>query len=485
LYRLLSKSRVLAVRQCARRLWLEVHRPDLRVYVDDTRRRFEQGRRLNILVRQLYPDGVLIDEDLALENALELTAAHLAGSPHRPLFEATFSAHGTSVRADIIRKSTEGFELTEVKSSTRLKLHHLDDCAVQHWIISEAGYRVAKTTLAHINTKFVYQGNGDYSGLMRHLDVTERVIERLPRVPDWIEQGVETLSLPKEPEIATGPHCNSPFSCPFMDHCSPQKTTYPVERLPGGGRIVQALLNEGIRDIREIPDHRLHKPLQERVRQVTVSGVPYVSAEIGETLQALPYPRYYLDFEAIQFAIPRWANTRPYQQLPFQWSCHLETSPGELEHREFLDDSGEPPMRACAETLVSALGTRGPVFSYSNYERTVIHQLAARFPDLAQALRDLSERLVDLLPLVKAHYYHPAMKGSFSVKAVLPTVAPELSYQSLGEVQDGVGAQIAYEQLIDKAVPSAQRQDLPEKLKEYCRLDTLVMVKLVWFLEKR
>ena len=176
-----------------------------------------------------------------------------------------------------------------------------------------------------------------------------------------------------------------------------------------------------------------------------------------------------------------WAGTRPYEQLPFQWSCHVERRPGVLDHLEFLDTSGGSPLRACAESLVDALGSVGPILTYSRFERDVINRLAARFPDLKDALQALTGRLVDLLPLVKAHYYHPAMKGSFSIKAVLPTVAPGLSYDALGEVRDGIAAQLAYEALIDAQTPPAHRSVLAAQLREYCRLDTLAMVELVQY----
>ena len=479
----LSKSRLIAVRQCRRRLWLEVNRPGLQIYAAGTLQRFAQGQQLNALIRRLYPDGVLIDEKLTLQDAIAFTAAHLARSPQSPLFEATFSSHQVAVRADIFRKTQDGFELTEVKSSTRLKPHHLVDCAVQNWVISQAGHPVQRTLLAHIDTRFVYRGDGDYSGLLRHEDVTDRIADLVPAVPGWIDEGLEILSLASEPDVATGPHCTRPFSCPFIAHCSPPATEYPVSLLPGGGRIINELLAEGIEDIRDIPDGRLHKPLQQRVRQATLSGDPYIAPELGNVLRSLPYPRCYLDFEAIQFAIPRWAGTRPYQQLPFQWSCHIESAPGQLQHAEFLDSSGEAPMHACAEALIDALGSGGPIFTYSRYERTVIHQLAARFPELAEQLHGLTERLFDLLPLIKAHYYHPAMKGSYSLKAVLPTVAPELGYDGLGDVQDGIGAQLAYESLIDANTPAQQRRSLSNQLREYCRLDTLAMVRLVRFFE--
>jgi len=482
---MLSKSRIMAGRQCQRRLWLEVNRPELRVFASETRRRFAQGHRLNELVHRMLPDGLLIDDGLPLNSALKQTASALARDPERLLFEATFSSHRVLVRADIFAKVADGFQLTEVKSSTRVKPNHLVDCAIQTWVIDAAGYPVERTVLAHVDTGFVYPGDGDYRGLLRRVDVSERIADLLPEVAGWVDAGLGTLSLRHEPQIAVGPHCTTPYPCPFVAHCRPPPAEYPVESLPGGGRVVAELLAEGVRDLRDIPPGRLHKPLHQRVYQATLRGTPYIAEGLGETLRAMPFPRFYLDFESIQFAVPIWPGTRPYEQLPFQWSCHVEPRPGMLRHSEFLDTSGRPPLRACAEALLEALGNQGPIFTYSHFEREVINRLAAHLPDLAPALRPLSDRLVDLLPLVRAHYYHPAMKGSYSIKSVLPTIAPHLAYEALGDVHDGVEAQLAYEALIDPSTPPARAAVLDAELREYCRLDTLAMVELVRFFAGR
>ena len=482
---MLSKSRVIAGRQCPRRLWLEVNRPELRVYDGRAQRRFAQGHQLDALVRRLHPEGILIDGRMPPASALQHTAAHLAEDPARPLFEAAFSSHGVLVRADIFAKVGAGFHLTEVKSSTRVRPGHLIDCAIQAWVITAAGYPVDRTILAHIDTRFVYRGDGDYTGLLRHVDVGERIADLLPEVAGWVEAGLATLLLREEPQIAVGRQCSDPYPCPFMDHCRPPAAEYPVGLLPGGGRVIAELQAEGIEDVRDIPPGRLHKPLQQRVHQATLSGTPYIAAELGATLRALPYPRHYLDFEAIQFAIPRWPDTRPYEQLPFQWSCHTEPNAGELVHHEFLDTSGQPPLRRCAETLLETLRGDGPILTYSRFERDVMNRLAARFPDLAAGLRALNGRLLDLLPLVRTHYYHPAMKGSFSIKAVLPTISPRLGYHALGEVRDGIAAQVAYETIIDPMTTPARRATLSDELRDYCRLDTLAMVELVRFFSAR
>ncbi|MCA9316594.1 MAG: DUF2779 domain-containing protein, partial [Planctomycetes bacterium] len=200
------------------------------------------------------------------------------------------------------------------------------------------------------------------------------------------------------------------------------------------------------------------------------------SGEARRTLSRLPYPRYYLDFETINFAVPRWRGTRPYQQVPFQWSLHIEGRGGELESRAHLDLSGDHPTRSLADALLDAIGPVGPVFMYTSFERTCLRTLAASCPDLATGLAAIEARLVDLHPIAKSSYYHPDMHGSWSIKALLPTIAPELDYTALDGVADGVAAQQAYMEAIATATPAERREHLRAGLLAYCGMDTAAMV---------
>lgn len=216
-------------------------------------------------------------------------------------------------------------------------------------------------------------------------------------------------------------------------------------------------MSEGYEDLRQVPADRIPTPALQRVHRVTVSGKAEINPGAAERINALSWPRYYLDFETIAFTVPIWPGTRPFQALPFQWSCHGVSNTGEIAHREFLDISGESPMRRFAESLIETLGSSGPILDYSPYEKRIINELTQTYPDIESSLKALAERLVDLLPITKQHYYHPAMKGSWSIKAVLPTVAPDIDYAALGEVHDGTSAQFAYLELIDPSTESNAR----------------------------
>ncbi len=214
---------------------------------------------------------------------------------------------------------------------------------------------------------------------------------------------------------------------------------------------------------------------------MTSEGKPEILAGARQELEALPYPRYYLDFETIGPAVPIWAGTRPYASIPVQWSCHIEEEGGDIRHEEFLDLSGEPPMRALAEKMIECLGDEGPVLMYTNYEEGVIRTLIEMFPDIEQPLQDIIDRLWDLHPVVKENYYHPKMLGSWSIKAVLPCIAPHMNYSELEGITEGMAASEGFLEAIAAETTPERKAELDEQLRRYCKFDTEAMVEIVRF----
>jgi hypothetical protein len=217
------------------------------------------------------------------------------------------------------------------------------------------------------------------------------------------------------------------------------------------------------------------------VHRVISSQTPELDPQASVELAKLSYPRNYLDFETISFAMPIWEGTRPFEQLPFQWSCHIEGSPGNFEHFEFLDTSGKPPMLDFVEKLVAAIDNDGPVLVYSSYEERILRETCIRYPHLEEKIKGIQARLFDLLPLTKKYYCHPEMRGSWSIKSVLPTVAPELDYGDL-DVQGGQAAQQKFLEMITPGISENEMKQGRTALLQYCKRDTLAMVKLAQFL---
>jgi len=479
----ISKTKLLRYLQCPKRLWLEQYSPELEDESAYDEAAIETGRVGGEMARRIYGSGGghLISHDRGLRSAVAETAALLEAGGSEPIFEATFDFDAVTVQVDVLDRSGSAPKIIEVKSSTSVKDHFLADCAIQAWTLSELGIAPSGTSLALIDTAFEYAGDGGYQGLFHEIDLTPDLAPAISTVPDTVAATRETLESLDEPEQTIGPQCMNPHPCPFFAYCSPEQGEFPILGLGGRKEPLYALMQQGFRDIRELSEEQLGNASQQRIWRQTLDGERYQAPELKAAIDALAYPRYFLDFETIGFAIPIWAGTRPYQALPFQWSCHIDAGSGTIRHEEFLDLSGEPPMRRLAESLIDTLGTDGPVVVYSSYEKRILNELAERFADLAPALEAIIARLFDLLPLAKAHYYHPEMRGSWSIKAILPTIGSDLDYAALDEVRDGEAAQSAYLEAIHADTPTDRRETLDEALKAYCKLDTLAMVRLVEF----
>lgn len=479
----LSKSKIIAGRQCLKRLWLQVHG---RENAGDTGNEMSLaiGHDVGAAAQALYPQGRLLGSHDDIAGSLAATTDWLAGKGPAIAFEATFQADNVLVMADIVERRRNRLHLIEVKASTSVKDYQRDDVAVQAHVLARCGQEPASVSLRVIDNRFIYRGDGDYQGLFKDEDLTEEARGRSKEVAGWIKTQQQMLA-GGEPDIDMGTHCNSPYACEFQDYClaqcGSQAVKYPVGMLPRADALVSQLAADGYTDLRSVPAKLLNgHTLFLRMREASRTGKAYCDPAAAAELARTSYPRYYLDFEGIAPAVPRWQGTRPYQQLPFQWSLHIERADGSLEHRAYLHTSAKAPMRPAMEQLLAAIGKRGTVFVYNRaYEGRVLRDMAAMFPDLAEQLAAIEKRFVDLLATARRHYYHPAMKGSWSIKAVLPTIAPELAYDSLGEVQEGSGAQQAFMEIIAAETPIERRAQLIGDLERYCERDTLAMVKIV------
>lgn len=490
----LSKSKLLAFRQCERRLWLELHRPGLRQDDDASQAAFANGHLVGELARQLYDpgrQGVLLDPvgdgvDTALARSRDL----LAGA--QPVFEAGFESGGALAFADILLpldSNAERWRMVEVKSATKLKDYHRDDAAIQAYVARTAGVALDGIALARIDSRWVYPGNGQYGGLLVEEDLSAEAFGRSGEVASWIARAGEVAAQEHEPVIRPGDHCASPYPCGFTAHCTARmpQAAYPVHWLPRiASRALKQHINEGAADMREVPDALLN-PIQLRVKQHTLAGTAYVDAA-GAAADLAPYapPAWFIDFETIAFAVPVWAGTRPFQMIPFQFSVHRLDETGKLDHRAFLDLSGNDPSRAFSEALLDACHGEGPVFVYNaGFETARIAELAARFADLGPALLAINARVVDLLPVARQRYYHPAQEGSWSIKRVLPAIAPDLRYDQLDGVQDGGAAMHAFLEAIAPDTAAERKAQMERQLLDYCHLDTLAMVRLWEFFSGR
>lgn len=473
--------------QCQRKFWLELHKPELRADSHQNGLKFKTGNQVGDVARQIFdPEGMghLIDpKKEGFDQALARSAHLLAGD--QPIFEAGWTGGGILAFADVMLPAApqRGWHMIEVKSSTSVKDYHRDDIAIQTFAARSAGIDIRTASLAHIDSSWTYSGGMDYRGLFKLHDLTEESISRQREVESWVNQAQSVAKACAEPNVGMGAHCTSPFECGFLKHCSEGSETveFPIQWLPRiTTKKVEELQAAGIKDLREVPDRKLNE-LQQRVKQASVTGRAYFDAQgAAKDLAENLLPCLFLDFESVQFGVPIWAGSKPYQQTCFQFSLHKLLADDTLTHTEFIDLSGLDPSEPFAMSLIEACGaTDCSIFVYNaTFEKSRISELAEKFPTHATALRRILDRIVDLLPIARNRYYHPAQEGSWSIKKLLPALAPELQYSDLDGVQDGNMAIAAYLEAISPETGEERKQEIRKQLLSYCQLDTYSMVRI-------
>ncbi len=473
----LSKSKYVAGLQCHKRLYLEIHSPELATEPDEqTQAVLDNGTNVGELARRRFPGGVLVDFGHSnLTGALKRTR-ELVNDPGLPaIFEGTFQFDNVLIRADVLEQIAAGvWRLIEVKASTKVKAVHLNDLAVQAYVLGGAGVTLGGMRLMHLNRQYVYDGAEiDLAQLFAQQDLTTEVAARLADVPDRLAAMKTMLTASSPPAIEPGAHCQEPYACPFWEHCTQHKPARWIFYLSGGKGTFQKLAAQGIETIDDIPQSFPLSLLQRRMKD----NVEWIGPQLRLALGTVRFPVHHLDFETVMPAVPRFATTRPYQNMPFQWSNHVDDGDGTVRHEQYLCDERKDPREELAIRLLESLGREGSICVYSDYERQVLRDLAEAVPLLRRELHAVVSRLWDLLPVIQRHYYHPQFGSSYSIKSVLPALAPALGYGDL-EIRDGAQAALSYERMMFGDVDEEEGARLRAALLEYCKRDTLAMVEI-------
>jgi predicted RecB family nuclease len=479
---LLSKSRFLAGLQCHLRLWYQCYDRDLAPEIPPSQQAvFDTGHEVGKLATRLYPGGVLIQEDhLHHEQAVQSTLKAMQAPAVKNIYEAAFCFDGVRIRVDILeRTGTDSWNLVEVKSSTSVKDVHHRDVAVQYYVLEGCGLKISRAGVLHINNQYVYDGRQlDLGALFVFKDLTDSVKALQPEMPASLAALKAMLANSAAPDIKPSRHCHKPYDCEFWDHCTRNMPEFWVFFMNG---IAQMRLDElarlGVETIPDIPDSFPLSEIQNRIRIAARNRQAFISDSLKAELNKMQHPIHFLDFEAVAPAIPRFAGTRPYQTIPFQWSDHILDQDGKLTHREYLCDEDKDPRAEFTQTLLKALETDGSIVIYTRYETGVLNSLIEHFPQHAGELQAVIARFIDLHALIRDNYYHPKFYGSFSLKNVLPALLPEMTYARLS-IQDGIQAAFEYRRMIDSSTDSVEKERIRKDLLTYCGQDTLAMVKI-------
>lgn len=433
--------------------------------------------------RKLFPDGVMVEA--RFHQARQETEA-LIKNGARVIFQATvFTERGLLAKADIIEfdSKTDSWILYEVKSTNSVKPEHVDDVAFQKAAFEAAGYKISKSFLIHMNKDYVLKEKLQPGELFAEEDISEKVDKILP---DIQAQAYDALELLERKEPPKGCSCRlKPRSkhCPTFAYLNPDIPEYSVFNIARlAGKKLEVLIDGEIYNVHEVPDDIKLSAIQQNQVRVAKTNEPLIDkASIADVMGELQYPLHFLDYEAIATALPLYKGVSPYQQIPFQYSLHTLLEPGgELKHYEFLDRSGKSsPVPELLKNLQAHMQNEGSVIVWhKSFEAGRNTEMAKANPGYANFLLGINERIFDLKDIfAKQHYVHPGFRGSNSIKAVLPVLIPEFSYKELS-IQGGDVAAIRWYDAILGNVEVAEAKKTFEALLEYCRLDTLAMVKI-------
>ena len=484
----ISKSRFTDYLECPKLGYMSCHRERFKHLADPldwmALHLIGEGNRLGRMARDYFLGGRLIEHIWDLNKARAETATAMRDETVTHLFEGAFASEGLLCRVDVLRKVDDGVvDLIEVKATNGVRSEHLPDVGFQLAVLEGAGLSVRSASLMHFNPDYIHPGGDEYD--LGSLFVIDDVTDRA-RV--WVaekrEQHLETMRA--DLAQADPPRVPLKYACRecvyYRQACAPGAPPHPVCELGGNhGSLLASLSAAGIEDLHDVPEdfpgladgHRL-------VLEAVRTGELALDSESFRNLaEELVFPLWFLDFETYMPGRPIHAGMRPWQQIPFQWSLHVQGEDGSVRHSEFLKADGSDPRRAFAEALASAMGETGSIVVYNKgMESTRLRELTRDLPDLADALLALDVRIVDLLPIVRQSCYHLDFHGSRSLKAVTPVLAPHLSYEELA-LKAGMQAMQAYEVISDPATAEPQREELRADLLTYCALDTMAMVEVL------
>ena len=482
-YRDLSKSQYCKGKKCLKALWLYQHKKDVADLPDEFQKNItHQGTEVGKLATQYFPGGVEITEDYTEpEKAIQKTQAALKENA-KAIFEAAFLYDEVLIRVDVLQNNGDGsWDLIEVKSTNSIKSEYYDDMAIQKWVLLNSGIKIKNSYLMHLNKEYVRQGELNLKELFVLDNIDEEIKPNFEAVAGILNSIKKNLVLDEEPKQLIGSHCKSPYSCEFKSYCWKEDVAGSIHRL---GRIKDKkrhmLMDQGIQMIKDIPDNfNLSTNQHVELSSVKNNNAHIQWEDIQKHLEELSYPLYYLDYESVAYATPRYEGSWPHKHLVTQYSLHIQKTPdSELEHYEFLHNEDSDPSGELAQSLIKNIKPdRGSVIVYhKSYERDRTKELAEAVPEFRDRLEDIMDRIWDLeVPFAKRWYWDPKFDGSSSIKKVLPVFAPEFSYQDL-EIGNGSLAQLKYAQMIKLPKDSPERKKIRKDLLKYCERDTLAMV---------
>jgi len=484
----LSKSTFLRGIQCPKSLYLYKNNFGLRDKLSATKEAiFSRGNSVGLLAHKLFPNGKDCSPPSSLKflEGLAKTKDCINNS-EALIYEACFQAEGVYSALDILEFKNQEYTAYEVKSASKISSIYIMDAALQYFVISRNGIQLKDFFLVYVDTSYVREKKLDPERFFKKKSILRKVLELQPYVEEKVAELKRMLAEGVEPNLPIGEHCHSPYSCDFIGTCRGDLANDSIFFLNGASKqLIYSLYNSGIKGISQLDDSFPFNSEQRIQFDSIKNATDFIDpSKIKAFVESVSYPIYFLDFELFMPAIPLFEGTSPYQHIPFLYSVHKKMLPeSELSHFSFLADWGYDPTEKFIESLLIDLGEHGDILVFdATHEIRVLNKAAHLFPKFKPAIDKLLKRIKDLsMPFQQKYFYTKEMKGSYSMKTLLPIIAPELSFDDL-KIKNGVSALTAFEHLATET-DLFKLQETREALIEYCKLDTYGLVKIFQLLE--
>ncbi len=475
----LSKSQYMLGMQCHKYLYLHKHHKQLRDGISPAQQKiFALGTEVGVLAQDIFPGGIEVPYDgLSIDDQIKMTKDEIAGGA-KTIYEASFKYDDVFVKVDILHQGNKGWELYEVKSSTSIKDVNYDDIALQYYVLAGAGISLSKACLVHINNQYVRNGDIEVGELFTINDLSVDVVEMQQDVPANIAE-MRSMLEGDMPAIDIGAHCSDPYGCNFTHHCWQHIPENSVFDLHGRGVDKFDFYRQGKIAFADLPLDELNDSQRLQVKMHLTQGEIVDPDGIKEFLDNLWYPLCHFDLETFMSPIPLHDGMRPYQQIPFQYSLHIQRKEGgPIKHHEFLAEPNVDPRPQLIRTMLAQIPKDACVLTFNMpFEKSRLKEMSEDFPQYAEDMNNIRDHVMDLItPFRQRCVYRWQQHGSNSLKDVLPAFVPDMSYQGL-EISDGSMAMDAYH-LMCAETDQAKRQALCRNLLQYCERDTEAMVKL-------
>ena len=485
----LSKSKYVTFCTCPKALWLKTYKPEVEVRDQSLESRFEVGNQVGDLAMQYFGNFVEVtttDKDGKLDSQSMIIKTEEAISKGTDVIcEASFSYDGNYCAVDILKKNKDGYDIYEVKSSTKVNEVYLKDIAYQKWVLEKCGIKIKNVHIMHIDNSYVFDGKLDLKKFFKKVLLNDEISSYYDDVTNNELNAKRILQSNIEPNDKIGIQCFDPYNCGFFEYCTKGIKTPNVFDLYkiSKGKATE-YYNNGITTFEQMEDEKLNN-IQKMQIDCELNNKEVIDKNgIKEFLNKITYPLYFLDFETMMPAIPMYKGTHPYQFITFQYSLHyIEKKGGDLRHKEILGDPKVNPMEELAKQLVKDIPKDVCVLSFNmNFEKGRIKEMAEMYPNLKEHLLNIHDHIIDLIePFRAGYYYNKLMNGSFSIKKVLPALFPDdpsLNYSNLsGSVHNGGEASDIFPKM--KNMSKEEYEKARESLLEYCKLDTYAMVKVL------